>query len=93
MVGVGAWRCHARRPGPYGRLVKVVTAGGSGTLGRALSAELARRGHEVVVPTRRLGAQVQLGPAGPPGQVNRSPARVGATAGGLLCLLVSSCTC
>ncbi|GAA2469740.1 DUF1731 domain-containing protein [Terrabacter carboxydivorans] len=34
-------------------LLKVVVAGGSGTLGRALAADLLARGHEVVLLTRR----------------------------------------
>ncbi|WP_076259124.1 SRPBCC family protein [Intrasporangium flavum] len=38
------------RPSPDA--LRVVVAGGSGTLGRALSADLASRGHEVVVLTR-----------------------------------------
>lgn len=41
------------RPSPTPGLLKVVVAGGSGTLGRSLCADLATRGHEVVVLTRR----------------------------------------
>lgn len=37
-------------------LLKVVVAGGSGTLGRALASDLMARGHEVVVLTRRADA-------------------------------------
>lgn len=64
-----------RRAGAYGRLVKVVIAGGSGTLGRALSADLVGRGHEVVVLTRRLD------PASPYRQAVWDGVSVGAWAG------------
>src|SRR5690606_9013796 len=42
------------RPTPQPDLLKVVIAGGSGTLGRSLAADLATRGHDVVVLTRTL---------------------------------------
>jgi NAD dependent epimerase/dehydratase family enzyme len=40
--------------------VKVVIAGGSGALGRRLSAALDRRGHEVAVLTRRVRLMAAL---------------------------------
>ena len=42
------------RPQPDPGLLKVVIAGGSGTLGRSLAADLATRGHEVVILTREV---------------------------------------
>lgn len=42
------------RPGPDPTLLKVVIAGGSGALGRALAADLSTRGHEVVILTRQV---------------------------------------
>lgn len=42
------------RPHPDAELLKVVVAGGSGTLGRSLCADLSTRGHDVVVLTRRV---------------------------------------
>lgn len=48
-------RLHAiLRPVPGEELLKVVIAGGSGTLGRAVAADLSTRGHEVVLLTRRI---------------------------------------
>lgn len=42
------------RPEPDPSLLRVVIAGGSGTLGRSLAADVATRGHEVVVLTRQV---------------------------------------
>lgn len=42
------------RPVPAPDLLKVVIAGGSGVLGRALAADLSTRGHEVVILTRQV---------------------------------------
>lgn len=42
------------RPGPDPELLKVVIAGGSGTLGRSLAADLTTRGHHVVLLTRTI---------------------------------------
>ncbi|WP_109473074.1 DUF1731 domain-containing protein [Ornithinimicrobium cavernae] len=42
------------RPEPDHSLLKVVIAGGSGTLGRSLAADLATRGHDVVLLTRAV---------------------------------------
>lgn len=46
------------RPEPDPALLKVVIAGGSGTLGRSLAADLTTRGHEVVLLTRSIDAQL-----------------------------------
>lgn len=42
------------RPAPDANLLKVVIAGGSGTLGRSIAADLTTRGHEVVLLTRQV---------------------------------------
>ena len=46
------------RPEPDPALLKVVIAGGSGTLGRSLAADLTTRGHEVVLLTRAVDPQL-----------------------------------
>jgi len=46
------------RPEPTPGLLKVVIAGGSGTLGRAVAADLATRGHEVVLLTREVNLEL-----------------------------------
>lgn len=46
------------RADPDPGLLRVVIAGGSGTLGRSLAAELATRGHEVVLLTRRVNLRL-----------------------------------
>lgn len=46
------------RPQPDPDLLKVVIAGGSGTLGRSLGADLATRGHEVVLLTRQVNRDI-----------------------------------
>lgn len=46
------------RPEPDPTLLKVVVAGGSGTLGRSLAADLTTRGHEVVVLTRAVDPEL-----------------------------------
>ncbi|MCK0113945.1 DUF1731 domain-containing protein [Ornithinimicrobium sp. F0845] len=46
------------RPEPDPALLKVVIAGGSGTLGRSLAADLSTRGHEVVLLTRSIDPQL-----------------------------------
>src|SRR5699024_12395980 len=48
----GAARGDRREPGAGGAMSRIVIAGGSGTLGRALTAALAGTEHEVVVLTR-----------------------------------------